>query len=334
MHQVKIISIRLLRENAPGALQFKLRTDLNLLPLDFTGFLRYNYTMLEKIFRKKTEPESTENKKDGNILREYVELFSETLIYVFFVMTFLIQSFVIPTGSMQNNILIGDHLLVNKVAYQRPNTPLDRFIFPQTEIERGSIVTFKAPAEMEKEYVKRVIGLPGEIIQIIDNNVYINGKPLDESYTRFEDKSGSFQTQGEDFPLQDPRYIDALGNISYLPFYINDDMGFVDEKRSVEFCNRFKESVITMNGQKVFRIPEGYYFCMGDNRDHSYDSRFWGPVPADYIIGKPWRIYWSFESTTDEYLTPGIEHKLKDMASTVVNFFSKTRWNRTIKKIE
>jgi signal peptidase I len=290
--------------------------------------------MLERIFGKNKDNKSTENKKHDNIIREYVELFSETLIYVFFVMTFLLQSFVIPTGSMKNNILIGDHLLVNKVAYQRPQAPIDRFVFPQAKIDRGSIVTFKAPAEMDKEYVKRVIGLPGEVIQIIDKKVFINGKPLDESYTRFENTSENYSYQGDDFPLQEPRYIDALGNISYLPFYINDDMGFVDERKSVEFCNRFKKSVITLNGQKVFRVPEGYYFCMGDNRDHSYDSRFWGPVPEDYIIGKPWRIYWSFESTTDEYLTPGIQHKLKDMASTLVNFFSKTRWNRTIKKIE
>jgi signal peptidase I len=290
--------------------------------------------MLGKLFGKKKEKENTENKKNGSFVREYVELFSETLIYVFFVMTFLLQSFVIPTGSMKNNILIGDHLLVNKVAYQRPKAPIDRFIFPQDEVDRGSVVTFKAPAEMEKEYVKRVIGLPGEVIQIIDKKVYINGRPLAESYTRFENKSRGFNYQGDDFPLQEPRYIDALGNISYLPFYINDEMGFVDEKKSVEFCNRFKDSVITLNGQKVFKIPEGYYFCMGDNRDHSYDSRFWGPVPADYIIGKPWRIYWSYESTTDEYLTPGLSHKLKDMASTLVNFFSKTRWDRTIKKVE
>jgi hypothetical protein len=157
---------------------------------------------------------------------------------------------------------------------------------------------------------------------------------LDEPYVRFDSEIKTRNNPGDNFPLQNPRYISALGNVSFLPFSINDEMGFPDESRTIEFCERFKDSLIDVDGQKGFKMPEGYYFCMGDNRDHSYDSRFWGPVPIDYIIGKPWRIYWSYESTTDEYLTPGIEHKIKDLAMTVVNFFSKTRWERTIKKIE
>jgi signal peptidase I len=273
-------------------------------------------------------------KKDVTLFREYFELFAETLIYVFFVMTFLLQSFVIPTGSMKNNILIGDHLLVSKVAYSRSPGSLDSYIFPQTEIKRGSIVTFKAPAEMEKEYVKRVIGLPGETIRIMNKKVYINGEPLDEPYVRFDSEIKTRNNPGDNFPLQYPRYISALGKTSFLPFSINDEAGFPDEGRTIEFCERFNDSIIDVNGKKGFNVPKGYYFCMGDNRDHSYDSRFWGPVPADYIIGKPWRVYWSYESTTDEYLTPGIEHKIKDLAMTVVNFFSKTRWERTVKKIE
>lgn len=291
-----------------------------------------------KIFNKKKEHKEKvdkENKQEVNIFREYVELFAETLIYVFFVMTFLLQSFVIPTGSMKNNILIGDHLLVNKVAYSRtPSPAIDGFIFPQSDIKHGSIVTFKAPAEMEKEYVKRVIGLPGDRIRIVGKRVYLNGKALAEPYVRFDEARADFRTPGDNFPLQDPRYINALGKTSHLPFYINDDVGFVDDKLTVAFCERFESGVVDVNGHKEFRIPGGHYFCMGDNRDHSYDSRFWGPVPADYIIGKPWRVYWSYESTTDEYLTPGIQHKIKDIAMTVVNFFSKTRWDRTIKKIE
>jgi signal peptidase I len=187
---------------------------------------------------------------------------------------------------------------------------------------------------MEKEYVKRVIGLPGDKMRIINKRVYIDGKLLDEPYVLFDSEIKNLNSLGDNFPLQNPRYISALGQISYLPFEIKDEVGFLDSKRTIEFCERFKDSVINVDGQKVFKVPEGYYFCMGDNRDHSYDSRFWGPVPADYIIGKPWRIYWSYESTSDEYLTPGIEHKIKDLVKTVINFIPKTRWNRMIKKIE
>ncbi len=284
------------------------------------------------MFGKKSEKKIKE--KEVATVREYFELFSETLIYVFFVMTFLLQSFVIPTGSMKNNILIGDHLLVNKVAYSRSGSSIDNIIFPQSRIERGSVVTFKAPAEMEKEYVKRVIALPGETIRIINKDVYIDGKLLKEFYTRFVDGKTNTNRQGDNFPLQSPEYTDVRGNTSYLPFYINDELGFVDQKRSREFRERFEGSVIEVNNAKVFKVPEGHYFCMGDNRDRSYDSRFWGPVPAEFIIGKPWRIYWSFDATTDDYLNQDPGHKIKDIFKTIINFIPKTRWDRTIKKIE
>jgi signal peptidase I len=246
--------------------------------------------MIQKMFRNKNQKKEEKEKKakekkqrDVGLFREYFELISETLIYVFFVMTFLLQSFVIPTGSMQDNILIGDHILVDKVAYSNSLGFLDSFMFPQVKIERGMIITFKSPAELEKEYVKRVIGLPGDRIKIVNKKVLINGEPLDEPYTFFKD------------PNIERSYRDNLPE---------------------------------------FKVPENSYFCMGDNRDHSYDSRFWGPVPATHIIGKPWRIYWSFESTTEEYLTPGLWHKIKDIFKTVIHFFTKTRWERTIKKIE
>jgi signal peptidase I len=239
--------------------------------------------MFQKTENQHIDGSDKNKNREASLFREYFELIAETLIYVFFVMTFLLQSFVIPTGSMQDNILIGDHILVDKVAYSRALGAIDSFLLPQLKIERGMIVTFKSPAEKDKEYVKRVIGMPGERIKIIDKQVYINGEPLKESYTFFKDP-----------------------NIEHSA---RDNL--------VEFL-----------------IPEDHYFCMGDNRDKSYDSRFWGPVPAGYIIGKPWRIYWSYESTTAEYLTPGIGHKLKEMGKTIIHFFSKTRWDRTIKKIE
>jgi len=235
---------------------------------------------LEKRKQKKEERKKIE--REMGYFREYFELIVETLVYVFFVMTFLIQSFVIPTGSMEDNLLIGDHLLVEKISYSRSLGKIDRLFFPQKEIKRGMIVTFKAPPEMEKEYVKRVIGLPGEKIKVVNKKVYINGKPLTEKYTYFKDNN--ILENGRD-------------NMS------------------------------------EFKIPKGHYFCMGDNRDNSYDSRFWGPVPADNIVGRPWRIYWSYKSSTDEYLTPGFIHKIKDIFNTIIGFFSKTRWNRTGMKI-
>ncbi len=233
----------------------------------------------KNLFKK--EPKIKKPREVG-VFREYFELIAETLVYVFFVTTFLLQSFVIPTSSMEDTLLVGDHLLVNKVAYSRSISALDRLVLPQTEITRGMIVTFKAPPEMEKEFVKRVIALPGESISIENKKVFINGKPLAEPYVYFKDP--------------------------------NIENGFRDNF-------------------PPYKVPEGNFFCMGDKRDNSFDCRYWGPVPADYIIGKPWRIYWSYDSTSAEYLTPGIFNKVKDLVLTVVNFFGKTRWSRTIKKV-
>jgi signal peptidase I len=233
--------------------------------------------------RRERKKRKKEKRKEVGLFRENFELFAEVLIYVFFVMTFLLQSFVIPTGSMENTLLIGDHLLVDKISYSRSLGPVDRFFFPIKKIERGMVITFKSPAEIEKEYVKRVIGLPGETIKVVNKKVYLNGKYLEEPYVRFSDK---------------------------------------------EILNSYRDNF------PEFTIPKGHFFCMGDNRDNSFDSRFWGPVPEDYIIGRPWRIYWSYHSTSQEYLTPGLWHKIKDIFKTIINFFSKTRWERTVKKVE
>jgi signal peptidase I len=234
-----------------------------------------------KSFFKKRAPQE-KKVREVSVFREYFELIAETLVYVFFVTTFLLQSFVIPTSSMEDTLLVGDHLLVNKVAYSRSISGIDRLILPQTEIRRGMVVTFKAPPEMDKEFVKRVIALPGETISIVNKKVFINGSPLDEPYTYFKDP--------------------------------NIESGFRDN---------FPPYV----------VPENSFFCMGDNRDNSFDCRYWGTVPADYLIGKPWRIYWSYDSTSAEYLTPGVFNKIKDLAVTAINFFTKTRWLRTTRKI-
>jgi signal peptidase I len=276
-------------------------------------------------------------KKPGEIInpwREYPEMIIEVLVFVFFINTFLLQSQAIPTPSMINTMMIGDHLLVNKVLLAPKLGEWDSFMFPQIEIKRGMIVTFKGPAEMEKDYVKRVIGLPGETIRIRNKKVYINGKPLDEPYTFY--KEGYRIKMGDHFPLQRPRILDGKGTITYLPFYMNDKSGHLHISKTWNLCKQYKENVIQDEAIKdrVFKIPEGHYFCMGDNRDNSYDSRFWGPLPREYMIGKPWRVYWSYESKTEEYLTPGFLHKVKDFFLTAIRFFTRTRWERTGKKFD
>ena len=228
----------------------------------------------------KTEPEKKE--RTGRESAAYSRFLIELMLFLFFVNTFLVQSFVIPSGSMQNNLLIGDHLLVDKFSYSQSIDCLDAMVFPQRSIRRGMMVTFKAPTEPGKEYVKRVIGLPGERIRIQENTVFIDDRPLVEKYTFFlEDTPGQFH--GE-----------------------------------------------TMS---ELLIPADSYFCMGDNRWNSSDSRFWGPVHRDLIVGRPWLIYWSIEADRNDYRNASLPARLKAMFSATLHFFSRTRWERTIKPL-
>jgi signal peptidase I len=243
----------------------------------------------------------------GGGARENLKMLLEVMVTVLFVNGFLLQSFVIPTASMENHMLVGDHLLVDKVAYSRPFSPVDALILPQQNIERGMIVVFKAPPAIAARdwshltYVKRVIGLPGETIQVLRNVVYIDGKQLfDPDKTLMGRPSVP-----ADFPPQDGH--------SWWP----------------EFPREYRDNIVQTEKGPAFRVPAGHYFCMGDNRFISADSRIWGPLPADHIIGKPWRNYWSYDKTKGGEPGKGIMGWLKDVPR---RFIARTRWNRILKK--
>ena len=210
--------------------------------------------------------------------REYFESVAITAVIALFATTFVVQAFKIPTGSMESNLLIGDHLLVNKFVYGLHPSPLSKLL-PYKELKRGDVIVFKYPNSPEVAYVKRLIGLPGEKVEMVGRTVYIDGKPLKEDYTQYIDSSSIYERYGP------------------------------------------------------FNVPQGQYFAMGDNRDNSQDSRFWGFIPRDHIIGKALAIYWSFETPRDEYLQTGLGDRLKQFADVFLNFFTKTRWKRTLRII-
>jgi signal peptidase I len=186
--------------------------------------------------------------------REYFESICVAVILALFVRTFIVQAFKIPTGSMENNLLIGDHLLVNKFVFAPTLTGLENAVLPIDPIRRGDIVVFKYPEEPERDFIKRVIGLPGETIELRNKKVYIDNKPIDEPYVHFL------------FPPE--------------PAGEGSDSGFTD------FDVRRTYGPVT--------VPEGHYFMMGDNRDNSQDSRYWGFMPRSYVKGKALFVYFSF----------------------------------------
>ncbi len=223
-----------------------------------------------------------------------------TILLLLFGTTTLVQAFVIPTGSMEDNLLIGDHLLVDKLAYS-PSGPVSKYLLPYTPVKRGDIIVFRYPVDIRQTFVKRVIGIPGDHIRLVNKQVWLNGKPLDEP-----------------FKFNKTPYTD-----SYRDNFPADPNTRVDD-RALEMLEKD-----IVGGEVV--VPPGCFFAMGDNRDSSLDSRYWGFVPRDNIIGKPLIIYWSYDAPTERLVSSGIdaEHFL-DLAR---NFFRKTRWKRTFQLI-
>lgn len=239
--------------------------------------------------------------------RDTFESLIVTVILAVFGTTFLVQAFKIPTGSMENTLLIGDHLLVNKFVFADHPGPLARLL-PYREIHRGDVVVFKYPpsdeqSEPGEHFVKRVIAKPGERVRIEHRRVFVNGQELKEPYVRH-----SFPDQvrpGDDFPPASPEFLSGatLEWMRVMPTYIQDH-----------------ELV----------VPPGHYFVMGDNREHSWDGRFWGFVPRELISGRPLLIYWSFETPSDEYMRVSLGDRLGQTADLFLHFPTKTRWRRTL----
>ena len=224
-----------------------------------------------------------------SVVREYFESIVIAVILALFVRTWVVQAFKIPTGSMENNLLIGDHLLVNKFIFGPTPLAIGRAVLPVRPIHRGDILVFKYPEEPDRDFIKRVIGLPGEKIELKHKKIYINDQPLEEPYVHFLTPPSSDYQEVTSYDLRE-----QFGPVT---------------------------------------VPADKYFVMGDNRDNSQDSRYWGFLPRDYVKGKALIIYWSYESGREDYLDEGLGASIKRLASVVTHFFTKTRWERLFHQI-
>ena len=225
-----------------------------------------------------------------------------TILILLFGTTTIAQPFVIPTSSMHNTLYTGDHLIVDKLAYA-PGGGVSKHFLPYEEVKRGDIIVFRHPTLITVDYVKRVIGVPGDRIKLINKQVFLNGKPLSEPYTIHLENSLNYR---DNFPLGEPDYI--------------------GDPKMTERCYAMLRDYV-VNGELV--VPPGNYFAMGDNRDNSLDSRYWGLVPRENITGKPLVIFWSYDAPTEDLKDYNVHH-IVDLA---LHFFTKTRWNRTLKLI-
>ncbi|HXY02307.1 MAG TPA: signal peptidase I [Terriglobales bacterium] len=250
--------------------------------------------------------ENLKNEKPRETTVEFLASLAAVLVTGLFIITFIVQAFEIPSSSMENTLLIGDHVFVNREQFAPPTRWLGP-VLRYRSIHQGDIVVFLHPAEPGLYVVKRVIGVPGDHIHLRDGLVYRNGQKLNEPYVIHQ--AGGYEGTNpyrDDFPAVPPS----------------------------EFNNVTPEWQLTMRqyiqGDDIV-VPPGRYFAMGDNRDVSYDSRYWGFVPRENMIGRPLFIYWSFETPADQYLQKGLSQRLGFLAHVVIHFFDETRWRRTLR---
>lgn len=234
---------------------------------------------------------------------EFLASLAAVLVVGLFIITFVVQAFQIPSSSMEDTLLIGDHVFVNREPFS-PRTTWIGPLLPYRNVHRGDIVVFLSPAEPGLYVVKRIIGVPGDRIHLRDGIVYRNGQQLSEPYVIHS--VNNYNPYRDNFPAVPPS----------------------------DFNNVTPEWQLTIRqyiqGDDLV-VPENSYFGMGDNRDVSLDSRFWGFIPRQNVIGRPLFIYWSFETPAEQFRETALSQRLGFLAHQVIHFFDETRWRRTFK---
>jgi signal peptidase I len=238
-------------------------------------------------------------------LADALESLLVTILLALFGTTFIVQAFKIPSESMEPTLLVGDHLLVNKFIFGGNGAWYEK-VLPYRAVRRGDIIIFKFPYDDHPDYVKRVIGLPGDRIRILDDQVFINGYPIVEPYA--EHDSLGEDAFAQNFPPGPgataaglrPEWADQIGN------YTQDD---------------------------ELLVPRDHYFVLGDNREDSLDSRYWGFVDRDAVIGRPVVIYWSVRAVTDDYADRSVYGTVAAIFETLRHLPSRTRWGRLLREV-
>lgn len=239
-------------------------------------------------------------------IADYVESLIITVLIALFGTTFVVQAFKIPSQSMEPTLLVGDHLLVNKFIFGGRGAWYEK-VLPYRPIRRGDILVFKYPFDDHPHYVKRVIGIPGDRIKIVDQKVYVNGASSEEPYVRHD--PAARDPFGDNFPPSDSYSV----QIGLRPEWAAKIMDYVHHDELV--------------------VPENHYFVMGDNRDHSWDSRYWGFVDRDAVMGRPMVIYWSVKATSGDYVNRGVSGSLHGILEGVMHLPSRTRWDRMLREV-
>ncbi len=254
----------------------------------------------------KKEQQKKKEEKPRETTVEFLASLAGVLVTGLFIITFIFQAFEIPSSSMENTLLIGDHVFVNRVQFS-PKTSWVGPLIPYRQIKRGDIFVFLSPVEPGLYVVKRVMGIPGDRIHLRDGVVYRNGEKLDEPYV-IHDPNDRYNPYRDNFPAVPPSDFNGV---------------------AADWALNLSQHI---QGDDIV-VPERSYFAMGDNRDVSLDSRFWGFVPQQNVIGRPMFIYWSFETPPNQWEEKAISARLGFLAHVIIHFFDETRWRRTFQAV-
>jgi signal peptidase I len=252
----------------------------------------------------RADHEETHATASPTTVSEYLESLLVTVILALFGTSFVVQAFKIPSQSMERTLLVGDHLLVNKFIFGGKGGWYDKFL-PYRALQRGDIIVFKYPYQDHPHFVKRVIGLPGDHLKIVDQQVYVNGKLLNEPYV-VHDSASVYDPLNYSFP--------PVGSQMYMA------------QVQPEWAHEIRKYI---QGDELV-VPPGKYFAMGDNRDHSLDSRYWGFVDRDAIMGKPFLIYWSIDANSADYSDNSFGQRMLGIFDTLMHLPARTRWSRML----
>ena len=236
---------------------------------------------------------------------EFIGSMAALLVTGLFIVTFNFQAFEIPSRSMENTLLIGDHLFVDRTPAAPPTKMLSSMV-PYRNIDRGDIIVFISPVEPGLHVVKRIIGIPGDRIHLRNGVVYRNGKPLEEKYAY---KLSNEDDYRDNFPSVSPQY------------------------SAVRVNNSWAVTLPAVTQGEDIVVPPDSYFAMGDHRDLSLDSRYWGFIPRENIIGRPMFIYWSFDTPENQYTRSSPAERVQWLLHVALHFFTETRWTRTLNLI-
>ena len=253
-------------------------------------------------------PKKEEPHEDPTTISEYLESLLVTVLLALFGTSFVVQAFKIPSASMEGTLLIGDHLLVNKFIFGGSGAWYEKAL-PYRPLERGDIIVFKYPYADHQHFVKRVIGLPGDRLKMVDQQMFVNGKPLNEPYVVHDhDQLANYDPFNTSFPPRRDQMISQQ---------VVTESGWRETLRSY------------VQGDEIV-VPPGKLFAMGDNRDHSSDSRYWGFVDRSAIMGRPFLIYWSVDATSNDYTQTTFLQRLVGVFDTLAHLPSRTRWSRML----